>query len=90
MKPMSSYSTRQCKALEALPPTSDALRGHIERAHYQTLIWRQSDNPKPDVPPSTDFGWKVDTLLPSSQHYHLCQRHVQTLSSVVAARGALH
>jgi hypothetical protein len=51
----------KCKALEALPPTSDALRGHIERAHYQTLIWRQSDNPKPDVPPSTDFGWKVES-----------------------------
>ena len=26
------------KALEALPPTSDALHVHIERAHYQTLV----------------------------------------------------
>ena len=28
----------KCKALEALPPTSDALHVHIERAHYQTLV----------------------------------------------------
>ena len=27
----------KCKALEVVPPTSDALHGHIERAHYQTL-----------------------------------------------------
>ena len=51
----------RCKALEALPPTSDALHGHIERAHYQTLIWRQSDKAKPEIPPSTDFGWKVES-----------------------------
>ena len=30
----------KCKALEVVPPTSDALHGHIERAHYQTLICR--------------------------------------------------
>ena len=51
----------RCKALEALPPTSDSLHGHIERAHYQTLIWRQSDKAKPEIPPSTDFGWKVES-----------------------------
>ena len=50
-----------CKALEAQPPTSHALRGHIERAHYQTLIGRQSGKAKPEIPPSTDFGWKVES-----------------------------
>ena len=30
----------KCKALEVVPPTSDALHGHIESAHYQTLICR--------------------------------------------------
>ena len=51
----------KCKALDALPPTTEALHGHIERAHYQTLIWRQSDKAKPEIPPSTDFGWKVES-----------------------------
>ena len=51
----------RCKALEALPPTSDSLHGHIERAYYQTLIWRQSDKAKPEIPPSSDFGWKVES-----------------------------
>ncbi|CAH3152780.1 unnamed protein product, partial [Porites evermanni] len=27
---------------EALPPTSDSLRQHINRANYQTHIWRKS------------------------------------------------
>ena len=30
----------KCKALEVVPPLSDALHGHIKRAHYQTLICR--------------------------------------------------
>ena len=47
----------RCKALEA----PDALYGHIERAHYQTLIWKQSGKAKPEIPPSTDFGWKVES-----------------------------
>ena len=40
------------KMLDALPPAteSDGL-GHIVRAQYQNLIWRQRDKDKPQIPP---------------------------------------
>ena len=39
------------KTLEALPPATDGLHGHIARAKYQNLIWRQRDKDKPQIPP---------------------------------------
>ena len=39
------------KTFEALPPATDGLRGHIARAQYQNLIWRQRDKDKPQIPP---------------------------------------
>ena len=35
---------------ESLPPTSDALHFHIQRAHYQAAIWRQAHLAHPDIP----------------------------------------
>ncbi len=32
------------KTLDSLPPATDGLHGHIARAQYQNLIWRQRDN----------------------------------------------
>jgi hypothetical protein len=36
------------KSPESLPPTSDALKLHIERAHFQASVWKQANVVKPD------------------------------------------
>ncbi len=40
---------------EALPPASDALRFHVMRVHYQSMIWRQADCAIPEFPDDTQF-----------------------------------
>ena len=35
---------------EKLPPTSDALKQHFKRCHYQTAVWRQVHIQKPVLP----------------------------------------
>ena len=51
---------------ELLPPTSNALRFHIERSHLQSLIWQKALEAKPQIPPAVDYGWKLesDVLVP--------------------------
>ena len=52
------------RAQEALPPTSDAAKFHIRRAHYQASIWNQANSPIPALPLVTDMGWvRVDGQL---------------------------
>ena len=41
---------------DALPPTSDALYLHIKKAHYQSLIWKRADCPRPIIPEPTIGG----------------------------------
>ena len=45
---------------EKLPPTRGTLRPHICRAHYVTMIWVHADDPLPQLPSPTDYGWKED------------------------------
>ena len=52
---------KSCKA-EMLPPTSDALRFHILRVHYQCIIWKNAHCPVPHLPDVTQLGWKRDTM----------------------------
>ncbi len=48
------------KALEMLPPTSDALELHMSRANYQAKVWLQANNTDVDVPdPDETGGWQV-------------------------------
>jgi hypothetical protein len=47
------------KSPESLPPTSDALKLHIERAHFQANVWKQANVVKP-VLPSVTMGWSLD------------------------------
>ena len=56
----------KCQATETLPPSSDAAKFHIERANYQSFIWRKAHNPMPPLPPPTDCGWRLvdGKLLP--------------------------
>ena len=44
---------------EALPPTKDALYLHIKRAHYQSLVWKKANFPRPTLPEVTELGWKM-------------------------------
>jgi len=51
---------------EKLPPTKDALRYHILRAHYQAMIWHKACQPRPTIPPPERYGWRreSDELIP--------------------------
>lgn len=43
---------------EAMPPTSDALRFHLMRVHYQAMVWRNAHYATPELPSPLDMGWK--------------------------------
>ncbi|XP_032218194.2 uncharacterized protein LOC116601475 [Nematostella vectensis] len=43
---------------ERLPPTSNSLQHHLERANYQALVWRRSFEAMQDLPRPEDSGWK--------------------------------
>ena len=43
---------------ETMPPTSNALRFQLMRAHYQCMIWMQAACPMPDLPAPIDMEWK--------------------------------
>ena len=45
------------RCVDALPPTTDAAKLHIARAHLQAAIWRQADRTVPILPNPEDTGW---------------------------------
>ena len=49
----------KCRSPEALPPTSDALKFHIRRAHYQTMVWLQAVCKDPKLPLPDGLGWTL-------------------------------
>ena len=44
----------------SMPPTKDALTYNLQRANYQTAIWKKADTPFIDVPPPEVHGWLSD------------------------------
>ena len=52
------YFTRS-RSLSSLPPTSDALCYHIQRSHYQAMVWLQACCAYPNLPEPTALGWKL-------------------------------
>ena len=50
------------KSSESLPPTSDALKLHIERAHFQASVWKQANVVKPVLPSPVTMGWSLDGI----------------------------
>ena len=44
---------------DTLPPTTDAVRFHIMRAHYQATIWNKAHLPHPNLPPVEEMGWMI-------------------------------
>ena len=55
-----------CRSPEALPPTIDAARSHIRRAHFQAMIWKQAHVTNPTLPLPETLGWSRpnDKLVP--------------------------
>ena len=50
--------TRKGRDIEAIPPTSDALRQHAKRSTYQAgHCWGNSLVPSPPFPCSSEWGW---------------------------------
>ena len=45
--------------LSLMPPCSKVLKLHIQRANYQTLIWRMSSFSQPSLPKPEEYGWKM-------------------------------
>ena len=43
---------------ERLPPTSDSLRHHLERANYQAMVWRRSLEATQELPSPEGNGWE--------------------------------
>ena len=44
---------------EAMAPTSDALRFHLKRVHYQSMIWRNAHCATPELPAPSEMGWRL-------------------------------
>jgi hypothetical protein len=40
--------------------SEDCLLQHIQREHYQAVIWKRATTPIIDAPSLTDHGWKID------------------------------
>ena len=47
------------KKPEALPPTSDALKRHTMRVHYQSTVWKRANCWQPNRPSPTDSGLEI-------------------------------
>jgi hypothetical protein len=48
------------KSPENLPPTSDALKLQIERAHFLASVWKQANVVIPVLPSPVTMGWSLD------------------------------
>ena len=47
------------RSMQALPPSSDALRLHVQRVHQQASLWRQANCTHPNLPEPTMHSWKL-------------------------------
>ena len=47
----------RCRSPETLPPTSDAARLYIRRAHFQAMIWKLANLTNPTLPLPETMGW---------------------------------
>ena len=45
---------------ELLPPTENALKYDVMRAHYPTIVWKQACLKTMILPNAEDFGWKLE------------------------------
>jgi len=50
-----------------LPPTTEAFKENVKRAHYQALVWRSLEAQNPPELDSTEYGWVKDDQNKSLQ-----------------------
>ena len=43
-----------------LPPTTEAFKGNVKRAHHQVLVWQSLEAQNPPELDSTEYGWVND------------------------------
>jgi hypothetical protein len=48
------------KSLKSLPSTSDTLKLHIEKAHFQASVWKQANVVKPVLTSPITMGWSLE------------------------------
>ena len=79
----------KCKMPDALPPTSDALKFHIQRAHYQSMVLRQASNPQPVLPSPSEMGWtlKEGVLSPKFVSLHPMSTSCADIISCACTKG---
>ena len=93
--------SQQCRSIENIPPTSDALRQHTLRAAYQALVWSRCLEKNPVLPCPRNWGWTKQegetvwkplwTTLPQADHscYELircgCKKGCKTRCKCVIA-----
>ena len=53
---------RKFKKTEQLAPTKDSLVQHINRANYQTYVWKRALEPNAQVEDPVGHGWKKDDV----------------------------
>ena len=80
------------KKTEALPPTSDALKLHKTRTHYQSKVWKQANCSQPHLPSPTDIDWKYEDgrHIPIWCHFNQFQKVTWNLSVVRAKLVVRH
>lgn len=76
---------------ETLPPTSDAAKFHILRAHYQASVWNQAHMSHPDLPPETEMGWMNldDQLVPQLLSLPPIPKACKEITSCGCLKGCL-
>ncbi|XP_051232747.1 uncharacterized protein LOC127350304 [Dicentrarchus labrax] len=76
---------------ETLPPTSDAVKFHIMRSHYQATIWNQAHLPHPDLPPVDEMGWihKEGQLVPRLMSLPPMPKACREFTSCGCTKGCL-
>ena len=61
-----SRSKASAPKLCSLPPTSEAFKQNVARAHLQVAIWLYALDPNPPVLDPTSYGWSQDEGSPTT------------------------
>lgn len=54
---MANHRLNSAPELRVLPPTSEAFKQHVFRAHFQAAIWRSALQPDPPALSPLQYGW---------------------------------
>lgn len=51
---------RSTPKIKSLPPTDEALRNHLMRAHLQAMTWNCADEDDPPLVDKSKYGWQLE------------------------------